>query len=71
MWDAGIGVNVHYIPVHLQPFYRRMGFSEGQFPAAEAFYSRALTLPLYYRLSESELDNVCAALRRALVPAGR
>jgi UDP-4-amino-4,6-dideoxy-N-acetyl-beta-L-altrosamine transaminase len=71
MWDAGIGVNVHYIPVHLQPFYRRMGFSEGQFPAAEAFYSRALTLPLYYRLSESELDNVCGALRRALVPAGR
>ncbi len=64
--SAGIGVNVHYIPVPLQPDYRGLGFVPGDFPAAEDYYSRALTLPLYPTLSEAEQDRVVAVLREAL-----
>ena len=63
---AGIGVNVHYIPVHLQPYYRSLGFNPGDFPAAEARYAATLTLPLYYGLTDAQQDEVVAALRRAL-----
>ncbi len=63
---AGIGVNVHYIPVHLQPDYRRFGFASGHCPVAEDYYARAITLPLYPGLSEAEQDHVVAELRKAL-----
>ncbi|MEI7814199.1 MAG: UDP-4-amino-4,6-dideoxy-N-acetyl-beta-L-altrosamine transaminase [Coriobacteriia bacterium] len=62
----GIGVNVHYIPVHLQPYYRAMGFEPGDFPRAEAYYEAAITLPLYPALTEAEQDTVVAALAKAL-----
>ncbi len=64
--ELGIGVNVHYIPVHLQPYYRRLGFREGDFPAAEQHYREAISLPLYPSLKESEQDQVIAALRGVL-----
>ena len=60
---AGIGVNVHYIPVHLQPYYRRFGFRAGQYPNAEAYYARAITLPLYASLTEAQQDTVMEELR--------
>lgn len=63
---ARIGVNVHYIPVHLQPDYRRQGFAPGDCPVAEGYYSRAISLPLYPALSEAEQDQVVAGLREAL-----
>ena len=63
---AGIGVNVHYIPIHLQPYYQALGFTAGQFPNAERFYQRAITLPLYPTLSESEQDIVVNALKEQL-----
>lgn len=66
MRAAGIGVNVHYIPVHLQPYYRDLGFAPGDFPVAEAYYSRALTLPLYAGMTDDQQDAVVAALRDAL-----
>ena len=62
----GIGVNVHYIPVHLQPYYRDLGFRRGQYPEAEAHGREALTLPLFARMTDGEFDTVVAALRRAL-----
>lgn len=52
--QAGVGVNVHYIPVHLQPYYRRMKFEAGQFVAAEYYYEHALSLPLFYGLQNTE-----------------
>jgi UDP-4-amino-4,6-dideoxy-N-acetyl-beta-L-altrosamine transaminase len=61
-----IGVNVHYIPVHTQPFYRRMGFSFGDFPRAEAYYAQAISLPMFATLADAQQDEVVAALRRAL-----
>lgn len=59
---AGIGVQVHYIPVHRQPYYRALGFRAGDFPQAEAFYAGALSLPLFPMLSEAEQDRVIAGL---------
>jgi UDP-4-amino-4,6-dideoxy-N-acetyl-beta-L-altrosamine transaminase len=60
---AGIGVNVHYIPVHTQPYFRKLGFRLGQFPNAEAYYAGALTLPLYPAMTETQQDRVVDALR--------
>jgi UDP-4-amino-4,6-dideoxy-N-acetyl-beta-L-altrosamine transaminase len=65
---ADIGVNVHYIPVHLQPYYRRLGFAPGDFATAEAYYSGAISLPLYFDLSESQQDVVVSALKSVLRP---
>ena len=63
---AGIGVNVHYIPVHTQPYYRRMGFRSGDFPRAEAYYAQAISLPMFAALTDAQQDEVVAALREAL-----
>jgi UDP-4-amino-4,6-dideoxy-N-acetyl-beta-L-altrosamine transaminase len=62
----GIGVNLHYSPVHLQPYYRQLGFSRGQYPEAEAYAESALTLPLYPAMTESQQDSVVGALQAAL-----
>ena len=62
----GIGVNLHYVPVHLQPYYQDLGFCKGDFPVAEAYYQRAISIPLYSGLTEAEQDQVVAALRKAL-----
>jgi UDP-4-amino-4,6-dideoxy-N-acetyl-beta-L-altrosamine transaminase len=64
---ADIGVNVHYIPVHLQPYYRELnGSGPGDFPHAEAYYAGAISLPIYYTLTDDLQDQVVAALRSAL-----
>ncbi|AUT69942.1 UDP-4-amino-4,6-dideoxy-N-acetyl-beta-L-altrosamine transaminase [Paraburkholderia hospita] len=63
---ADIGVNVHYIPVHLQPYYRRLGFKPGDFPQAEQYYREALSLPLYAALTDAQQDRVVAQLKRVL-----
>lgn len=63
MKSAHIGVNVHYIPVHTQPFYKKMGFKLGDFPIAEEFYRSAISLPIYYGLSKDEQDYVIRTLK--------
>jgi dTDP-4-amino-4,6-dideoxygalactose transaminase len=62
MRASGIGVNVHYIPVHLQPYYRDLGFRDGDFPNAERYYRRTITLPLHPGLTHEQQDRVVAAL---------
>ena len=66
MREAGVGVNVHYIPVHTQPYYRQLGFNLGDFPKAEEYYARTISLPIYPTLTQSEQDNVVSALKRAI-----
>lgn len=66
---SGIGVNVHYIPVHLQPYYERFGFRPGDFPVAERFYAEAITLPLFQALSAADQDKVVRALAEAIQAA--
>lgn len=62
MRDAGIGVNLHYIPVHAQPHYKTLGFKEGDYPNAEQYYHRAMTLPLYPNLSNENQEKVIKTL---------
>lgn len=64
---TGIGVNVHYEPIPLQPYYRGLGFQPGQFPAAEAYAAQALSIPLYPALTDAQQDCVVAELKKALV----
>jgi dTDP-4-amino-4,6-dideoxygalactose transaminase len=59
---AGIGVQLHYSPVHLQPYYRRLGFAEGDFPQAEAYARNAISLPLYPGLQEQQQQRVLEVL---------
>jgi UDP-4-amino-4,6-dideoxy-N-acetyl-beta-L-altrosamine transaminase len=66
MRSQGIAVNLHYAPVHLQPYYRRLGFHPGQFPEAEAHGAQAVTLPLFPTLTEADQDRTIEALKAAL-----
>ncbi len=66
MRAAQIGVNVHYIPIHTQPYYRRLGFRAGDFPAAERYYARAISLPLFPGLTDDQQDFVVRTLSAAL-----
>lgn len=64
----GIGVNLHYIPVHTQPHYQRMGFKPADFPEAQSYYAQAISLPMYQTLTEEQQDQVVAALKSVLTP---
>ena len=63
---ANIGVNLHYIPVYLQPYYERLGFRKGHCPEAERYYSEAISLPMYPGLQEAQQDQVVATLRAVI-----
>lgn len=66
--EAGVGVNLHYIPVYLQPYYRALGFSSGYCPEAERYYAEAISLPIYYELTDSQQDDVVSAVRKVFTP---
>ena len=63
MRQAGINVNVHYIPVHTQPYFRALGFRYGDFPNAEAYYDSAISLPLYFGMSDEDQDRIVGVLK--------
>jgi len=64
--ENGIGVNVHYIPIHTQPYYLQFGFREGDFPNSEYYYSRVISLPLFHAMTVKQQDEACGVLKRAL-----
>lgn len=64
--QADIGVNVHYIPVHLQPYYRQLGFRPGDYPVAEAYYQRAISLPMFPALTDKDFRRVVDKLGEAI-----
>ncbi len=64
--NDGISANVHYIPIHVQPDYTKLGFAPGDFPDSEHYYGRALSIPLFPTMTEAQQDQVIAALARAL-----
>src|SRR5690554_6477482 len=64
--EAGILVNLHYIPVHTQPYYQKIGFKQGDFPEAEKYYQEAISIPLFPELSQQEQDFVVDALDKTL-----
>jgi UDP-4-amino-4,6-dideoxy-N-acetyl-beta-L-altrosamine transaminase len=65
--EKGIGVNLHYIPVHTQPYYKKLGFKEGSFKKAEDYYSAAISIPMYSGLSFEDQDKVIATIKEALI----
>ena len=64
--ENGVGVNVHYIPIHTQPYYLQFGFKEGDFPNSESYYSRTISLPLFHAMTVEQQDEVCVVLKRVL-----
>jgi dTDP-4-amino-4,6-dideoxygalactose transaminase len=63
MAERGIGTSVHFIPLHLQPYWRdRYGFTPASFPAANAVYERAVSLPIYTRMTDQDVDRVIQAV---------
>jgi UDP-4-amino-4,6-dideoxy-N-acetyl-beta-L-altrosamine transaminase len=64
--QLGIGVNVHYIPVHLQPYYQQMGFRKGDFPEAESYYNTAITLPIFPDLTDEQVVFIVEKLSEVL-----
>lgn len=65
--EKGIGVNVHYIPVHTQPYYENIGFKQGNFPEAESYYASAISLPMYPDLTQPQIDYIYQSLKEILV----
>lgn len=69
--SKGILVNLHYIPIHLQPYYRKLGFRQETFPEAEKYYGEAITLPVYPSMTEDDQDKVIKALRELFIAGKR
>lgn len=67
--NVGIGVNVHYIPVHTQPYYQNLGFQIGDYPIAEAYYEDAISLPMFAAMTDQQQDTVIEVLRTILQDA--
>jgi len=63
---AGIGINLHYIPVHMQPYYQKLGFKAGDFPEAERYYETSISLPLFPALTNMQQDKVVRSIKIAL-----
>jgi len=64
--DKGLNINLHYIPVHTHPYYRTMGFREGDFPNAETYYSKAISIPMFFGLTDENQEKVIDCIREAL-----
>ena len=62
----GIGVNMHYIPVHLHPYYRELGFTKGQFPVSEAYAQSAISIPMYPTLTDEDRHKVVNSIKQIL-----
>ena len=64
--EEEIGVNLHYLPVHLQPYYKKMGFKEGDFPNAELHASSSISIPIYPEMTVKQQDYVIKTLDKIL-----
>jgi dTDP-4-amino-4,6-dideoxygalactose transaminase len=71
MKKNNIGVNVHYIPIHLQPFYKKLNFKKGDFVTAEKYYDSALSIPLFSHIDQASLEKVSTVLSSALELANK
>ena len=64
--DNDVDVNLHYTPIHLQPYYRKLGFNRGDFPQSEAYYSQAISIPIYAQMTHDEQTNVIHLLHQVI-----
>ena len=65
--ENGLGVNLHYIPVHTQPYYKDLGFEMGQYPESEKYYKEAISIPLFHTMTITQQDEVISVLKKILV----
>lgn len=65
--EKGLGVNIHYIPVYTQPYYKQLGFKQGDFPEAELYYATAISLPMYPDLTQEQIHYIYTTLKEVLV----
>ncbi|MGO2074585.1 MAG: DegT/DnrJ/EryC1/StrS family aminotransferase, partial [Pseudoalteromonas sp.] len=63
---AGIGINLHYIPLHTQPYYIQMGFNQGDYKNAEHYYSQAISIPLHQTLTKSQQDYIVNTINKLI-----
>jgi dTDP-4-amino-4,6-dideoxygalactose transaminase len=64
--ENGIGVNLHYIPVHLHPFYKNLGFKDGDYPESEKYSSEAISIPIHHSLTRKDQNYVIKILKKIL-----
>ena len=64
--ELGVGVNIHYIPIHTQPYYQKFGFKIGDFPNSESYYNRSISIPLFPDMTKKQQDNVVMAIKKIL-----
>ena len=64
--EMGIGVNLHYLPVHLHPYYRKLGFCDNQYPVSENYADNALSIPIFYSLTKDQQTKVIDSIKQAL-----
>jgi UDP-4-amino-4,6-dideoxy-N-acetyl-beta-L-altrosamine transaminase len=64
--EEGIGVNLHYIPIYLQPYYRKLGFKSGYMPVAEDYYKRSISIPIFYNMTEEMLSQVVKTITEVI-----
>ena len=64
--ELGLGVQVHYVPVHFHPYYQQLGYKRGLCPVAEDFYSRAISLPIYPRMNDDDVAWSIERVRQAV-----
>ena len=64
--EQGVGVNLHYIPVHTQPYYQSMGFKAGDFPEAERYYAEAISLPMFQAMTAAQQEQVVKAVKSSI-----
>lgn len=62
----GLGVNLHYIPVHLHPYYQKLGFKKGDFPKSEFYYKRSISIPIFPRMSHDDINFVISTLKEVI-----
>jgi dTDP-4-amino-4,6-dideoxygalactose transaminase len=62
----GLGVNLHYIPVHFHPYYQKLGFKKGDFPKSEFYYKRSISIPIFPRMSHDDINFVISTLKEVI-----
>ena len=64
--SLGIGVNLHYLPIHLHPYYKKLGFKENDFPVAESYAKEAMSIPIFPSLTNEQQNFVCEAIKETI-----
>ena len=68
--ELGLGVNIHYIPIHRHPFFEKLGFREGDFPQSESYFNQTISLPIFYDLSDESVEEIVESIQHIIFRRG-